>query len=170
MTRVRDLCVRACLRGILYCILCSFVLRKGVGSVISHSKKIHGRIRFTPFSSLSSIDVSLSVGEVYSSLKVTQLFYNNAHKYYVQISVKYYHKTSACGKAYASNSKHWFTTSFLQGRCRKAMLGVWLTHWTTSMIQRAIFYTRREHARNVPDECKNGQRYVRVKPFRLRSL
>ena len=24
-----------------------------------------------------------------------------------------------------SNSKHWFTTSFLQGRCRKAMLGVW---------------------------------------------
>ena len=23
------------------------------------------------------------------------------------------------------NSKHWFTTSFLQGRCRKAMLGVY---------------------------------------------
>ena len=23
------------------------------------------------------------------------------------------------------NSKHWFTTSFLGGRCRKAMLGVW---------------------------------------------
>ena len=29
---------------------------------------------------------------------------------------------------------------------------------------------RRGHARNVPDECKNGQRYVRVKPFRSRSL
>ena len=24
-----------------------------------------------------------------------------------------------------SDSKHWFTTSFLGGRCRKAMLGVW---------------------------------------------
>ena len=27
---------------------------------------------------------------------------------------------------YISNSKHWFTTSFLGGRCRKATLGVWL--------------------------------------------
>ena len=28
------------------------------------------------------------------------------------------------------NSKHWFTTSFLQGGvCRKAMLGVWVTIW-----------------------------------------
>ena len=25
----------------------------------------------------------------------------------------------------SANSKHWFTTSFLQGRCRKAMLGVY---------------------------------------------
>ena len=27
-----------------------------------------------------------------------------------------------------TNSKHWVTTSFLGGRCRKAMLGVWCTH------------------------------------------
>ena len=27
---------------------------------------------------------------------------------------------------YSANSKHWFTTSFLGGRCRKAMLGVCL--------------------------------------------
>ena len=30
------------------------------------------------------------------------------------------------GTGVATNSKHWFTTSFLQGgRCRKAMPGVW---------------------------------------------
>ena len=163
MTRVRGLCVRACVPGILYCILCSFVLRKGVGSVIPHPKKIHGRIRFTPLSSLSSIDVSLSVGEVYSSLKVTQLFNNNAHKYYVQISVKYFHKTTACGKAYASNSKHWFTTSFLQGRCRKAMLGVWLTHWTTSMIQRAISLTHILHrVEDTRETCLMSVKMVSV--------
>ena len=29
------------------------------------------------------------------------------------------------------NSKHWFTTSFLGGRCRKAVLGVWGSHTHT---------------------------------------
>ena len=31
----------------------------------------------------------------------------------------------SCARLYP-NSKHWFTTSFLGGRCRKAMLGVWV--------------------------------------------
>ena len=35
-----------------------------------------------------------------------------------------------------SNSKHWFTTSFLQGRCRKAMLGVW------EQVSNLVFYTQ----------------------------
>ena len=30
------------------------------------------------------------------------------------------------GWSVRSNSKHWFTTSFVGGRCRKAMLGVWV--------------------------------------------
>ena len=30
-----------------------------------------------------------------------------------------------CGADWDSNSKHWFMTSFLGGRCRKAVLGVW---------------------------------------------
>ena len=34
------------------------------------------------------------------------------------------------------NSKHWLTTSFLQGRCRKTMLGVWLN----SYVQFSSFF------------------------------
>ena len=33
------------------------------------------------------------------------------------------------GSAFYANSKHWFTTSFLGGRCRKALLGVCLLCW-----------------------------------------
>ena len=36
------------------------------------------------------------------------------------------HALQSANPRRAANSKHWFTTSFLQGgRCRKAMLGVW---------------------------------------------
>ena len=40
-----------------------------------------------------------------------------------------------------ANSKHWFTTSFLQGRCRKAMLRVWQTRWLNPKIKlQALVY------------------------------
>ena len=32
------------------------------------------------------------------------------------------------GTVHALNSKHWFTTSFLGGRCRKAVPGVWISY------------------------------------------
>ena len=39
-----------------------------------------------------------------------------------------------------TNSKHWFTTSFLPGgRCRKAMLGVWAGHTLQAKL-RALVY------------------------------
>ena len=36
-------------------------------------------------------------------------------------------QASAHTTSSVANSKHWFTTSFLGGRCRKAVLGVWLS-------------------------------------------
>ena len=30
---------------------------------------------------------------------------------------------------WGAKSKHWFKTSFLQGRCRKAVFGVWREEW-----------------------------------------
>ena len=61
----------------------------------------------------------------------------------VQASVR------ACVRVCVSvcNSKHWFTTSFLGGRCRKAMLRVW--HHSSRHGQLSLVFADLRHLWNV---------------------
>ena len=57
----------------------------------------------------------------------------------------------------AANSKHWFTTSFLVERCRKAMLGVWSSSWLTVRpphdVKSRSVTPRIHRGTNVPNQC-----------------
>ena len=70
----------------------------------------------------------LLCGAVTRTMSIAQLLRNNREATEVQLSEPSATDLPALDLSWAllrANSKHWFTTSFLQGGCRKATLGVW---------------------------------------------